>query len=146
MKTLESYSEFAKNLFVEEETFQAKSKKTGKTVNYKSKEARDAAIKAGEAEKLDTGSDDDKGGQSEPTGKLGAGDFERDLDDDDPTRGNPDDSWDDEEGRAKPEFDIDDIEDDEEAMRQAMKDMEDEFDVEEESIKIINGKKYKAIK
>ena len=50
MKILESYTEFAKNLFVEEETFQAKSKKTGKTVNYKSKEARDAAIKAGEAE------------------------------------------------------------------------------------------------
>ena len=128
MKILESYTEFAKNLFVEEETFQAKSKKTGKTVNYKSKEARDAAIKAGEAEKLDTGSDDDSGGQSEPTGKLGAGDFERDLDDD-PTRGNPDDSW-----------------DDEEAMRQAMKDMEDEFgDREEESI-TINGKKYKALK
>ena len=145
MKILESYTEFAKNLFVEEETFQAKSKKTGKTVNYKSKEARDAAIKAGEAEKLDTGSDDDNGGQSEPTGKLGDGDFERDLDDD-PTRGNPDDSWDDEEGRAKPEFDMDDIEDDEEAMRQAMKDMEDEFgDREEESI-TINGKKYKALK
>ena len=145
MKILESYTEFAKNLFVEEETFQAKSKKTGKTVNYKSKEARDAAIKAGEAEKLDTGSDDDNGGQSEPTGKLGAGDFERDLDDD-PTRGNPDDSWDDEEGRAKPEFDMDDIQDDEEAMRQAMKDIEDEFgDREEESI-TINGKKYKALK
>ena len=61
---------------------------------------------------------DEKGGdapEKEPAGKLGGGDFERefpedpdDIDnldtalDDDPTRGDPDDSWDDEEGRAKP--------------------------------------------
>ena len=40
-------------------------------------------------------------------------------------------------------------EDDEEAMNQAMKDMEDEFGDEDEwdeSIKIINGKKYKEVK
>jgi hypothetical protein len=61
---------------------------------------------------------DEKGGdapEKEPAGKLGGGDFERDFEDDpddidnldtalddDPTRGDPDDSWDDEEGRAKP--------------------------------------------
>jgi len=61
---------------------------------------------------------DEKGGdapEKEPAGKLGGGDFERDFPkdpddiddlpdgtDDDPTRGDPDDSWDDEEGRAKP--------------------------------------------
>ena len=58
------------------------------------------------------------GGEEEPKSKgLGKGDFERDFDDSepedkpfggdtgadpDPTRGDPDDSWDDEEGRAKP--------------------------------------------
>ena len=46
----------------------------------------------------DQKSDDDKGGEEEPKGKgLGKGDFERDFDD-----GDPEDAWDDEEGRAKP--------------------------------------------
>ena len=45
---------------------------------------------------------DDKEKPEEPKGKaLGKGDFERDFDDD-PPRGDPDDAWDDEEGRAKP--------------------------------------------
>ena len=61
---------------------------------------------------MDKGKD---GEEEEPSGKLGGGDFERDFPkdpddiddlpdgtDDDPTRGDPDDSWDDEEGRAKP--------------------------------------------
>ena len=44
----------------------------------------------------------DKGDKPKKKGKaLGKGDFGRDLDDD-PTRGDPDDAWDDEEGRAKP--------------------------------------------
>ena len=46
-------------------------------------------------------------------------------------------------------MDDDDIEDDEEARAQAFADMEDEFGDEEEwdeSIKVINGKKYRAIK
>ena len=48
----------------------------------------------------DQKSDDDGGKPEEPKGKsLGKGDFERDFDD---TAGDPDDSWDDEEGRAKP--------------------------------------------
>ncbi len=64
--------------------------------------------------------DKEKGGndKEEPSGKLGAGDFERDSDDEyeekvsdiqgkiadvvDTTAGDPDDAWDDEEGRAKP--------------------------------------------
>ena len=37
----------------EDQTFKAKSKETGRTVVYKSKEARDKAIKAGTAEPLD---------------------------------------------------------------------------------------------
>ncbi len=46
--------------------------------------------------------DDKKGAKPKKKGKaLGKGDFGRDLDDD-PTRGDPDDAWDDEEGRAKP--------------------------------------------
>jgi hypothetical protein len=93
---------------------------------------------------VDTGKD---GEEEEPSGKLGAGDFERDSD---TTGGDSDDSWDDEEGRAKPtgKTDADAWEDDEEAKAQAMKDMEDEFDMDEGHGKVItiNGKKYKAIK
>jgi len=89
---------------------------------------------------VDTGKDGEEE-EEEPSGKLGAGDFER---------GDPDDSWDDEEGRAKPtgKTDADAWEDDEEAKAQAMKDMEDEFDMDEGHGKVItiNGKKYKAIK
>ena len=76
---------------------------------------------------------DEKGGdapEKEPAGKLGGGDFERefpedpdDIDnldtalDDDPTRGDPDDAWDDEEGRAKPTGKTDaDTDDDEYAI------------------------------
>ena len=51
----------------------------------------------------------------------------------DTTAGDPDDAWDDEEGRAKPKGKTDaDTDDDEEAKAQAFKDMEDEFgDLEE---------------
>ena len=57
-------------------------------------------VKAGDDKKGDKGDKPEK----EPAGKLGGGDFERDFEDDpdDPTRGDPDDFWDDEEGRAKP--------------------------------------------
>ena len=94
-----------------------------------------------------SGSTDSKGGEEkpeEPKGNIGKGDFDRDFDD---TAGDPDDAWDDEEGSAKPagKTDADSWEDDEEAKAQAYADMEDEEDVEEETISI-NGKKYKAIK
>ena len=93
----------------------------------------------------DQESDDDGGEKPQPGGSgLKPSDFERDFDD---TAGDPDDAWDDEEGRAKPagKTDADSWEDDEEAKAQAYADMEDEEDVEEETISI-NGKKYKAIK
>tara|TARA_R100000008_G_scaffold79116_1_gene60613 strand:+ start:3661 stop:4257 length:597 start_codon:yes stop_codon:yes gene_type:complete len=172
-----AYKYIVENLLIEEERFQAKSKKTGKVITYKSKEARDAAIKKGEAEKFDSekpDADSEFGkdyvskfqGTDEPSDE-----YERDFDDPpfggdtgvdadfgmDDTRGNPDDAWDDEEGRAVPQGkkDADAWDDDEEARAAAFADMEDEFgdeddwddsDEYEESIKIINGKKYKAIK
>jgi len=68
-------------------------------------------VKSGDDKKGDKGDNPEK----EPADKLGGGDFGRDFEDDpddidnldtalddDPTRGDPDDSWDDEEGRAKP--------------------------------------------
>ena len=60
----------------------------------------------------------------------------------DDTRGNPDDAWDDEEGRAKPSEPDWDIEDDEEAKRQAMADMgiEDD-DIFEDTKDIAKAKK-----
>ena len=70
----------------------------------------------------DQESDDDGGEKPQPGGSgLKPSDFERDFDD---TVGDPD---------------------DEEAKAQAYADMEDEEDVEEETI-TINGKKYKPIK
>ena len=93
----------------------------------------------------DQESDDGDGEKPQPGGAgLKPSDFERDFDD---TAGDPDDAWDDEEGSAKPagKTDADSWEDDEEAKAQAYADMEDEEDVEEETISI-NGKKYKAIK
>jgi hypothetical protein len=89
----------------------------------------------------DQKSDDDKGGEEKPSGGGGGmdpEDFERDFGGDSGTdadfQGEPP------EGAREP----DDI-DDEEAKAQAFKDMEDEFDMEEESI-TINGKKYRPIK
>ena len=93
----------------------------------------------------DQESDDGDGEKPQPGGAgLKPSDFERDFDD---TAGDPDDAWDDEEGSAKPagKTDADSWEDDEEAKAQAYADMEDEEDVEEETI-TINGKKYKPIK
>ena len=74
-----AYKLFAENLLIEGD-FQAKSTKSGKTVDYKSKEARDDAIKAGDAVELDKDKQDKD--TEEPTkGKgLGKGDFERDSD------------------------------------------------------------------
>ena len=98
--------------------------------------------------------EDDKGGEKEPSkepeggeeepkpsGKaLGKGDFERDLDDSEPE----DKPFGGDTGKDA-DYDVDSWEDDEEAKAQAYADMEDEEDVEEESI-TINGQKYKPIK
>ena len=103
MKILESYTELAKSLFVEEDV-------KDKKIKFKDKDGNDkestvgGILKKGEKHPayddakavMDKGKDGEK---EEPSGKLGAGDFERDTD---TTRGDPDDSWDDEEGRAKP--------------------------------------------
>ena len=53
MKTLSSYKQFAKHILFEAKEFKAKSKKTGRVVVYKSKDAMDAAIKGGSSEPLD---------------------------------------------------------------------------------------------
>ena len=103
MKILESYKKIAKSLLIKEDVM-------GKKIKYKDKDGNEkeatvgGILKKGEnhpaygvAKKMA-----DKGGEEKPKGKVaGKGDFERDLDDD-PTRGDPDDAWDDEEGRAKP--------------------------------------------
>ena len=83
-----------------------------------------------------------KDDKEEPKGKgLEPDDFERDFDDCEPE---------DKPFGGDTGMDADfGYEDDEEAMNQAMKDMEDEFGDEDEwdeSIKIINGKKYKEVK
>ena len=143
-----AYKLFAKNLLIEGD-FQAKSTKSGKTVDYKSKEARDDAIKAGDAVELDKDKQDKD--TEEPTGKLGGGDYERDFDDsepeDKPFGGDTGKDADSETGKdyVSKFQGTDEPEDDEEAKAQAFKDMEDEDDMEEESI-IINGKKYKPVK
>ena len=75
-------------------------------------------------------------GEEEPKGKgLGPDDFERDFDDDSETGKDYVSKF---QGTDEPE-------DDDEAKAQAMKDMEDEFDMEEETIEI-NGKQYKEVK
>ena len=97
----------------------------------------------------DQKSDDDKGGEEEPKGKgLGKGDFERDFDD-----GDPEDAWDDEEGRAKPtgKTDADAWEDDPwDALDAEYDELEKSVGDEPEGGKdesiTINGQKYKPIK
>ena len=103
LPTLEDYIvEFKKNL---------KPTDGSKEVTFTNKDNYDDAVKSGDYE-----DPEDKGGDKKSdAGKLGGGDYERDFEDDpddidnldtalddDPTRGDPDDAWDDEEGRAKP--------------------------------------------
>ncbi len=75
-----AYKLFALNLLIEGD-FQAKSTKSGKTVDYKSKEARDDAIKTGKAVKLDKDKQDKD--KEEPK-SFDTGDYERDFDDSEP--------------------------------------------------------------
>ena len=91
---------------------------------------------------MDTERPDDEP-EDEPAGKLGGGDFERDG-------GEPEDKPFGGDTGTDADFGMsDDWEDDEDARAAAFADMEDEFGDEdewEESIKVINGKKYKPIK
>jgi len=87
----------------------------GKTVTFKDKDNYEKAKKSGDYEDIE--GSEDGGEKEEPAGKLGGGDFERDFEDDpddidnldtalddvpDTTGGDPDDSWDDDEGKPKP--------------------------------------------
>ena len=95
--------------------YKEKGKEDDKTAPTFKKTDDGKYIKGKDDEKGKFTSDKEEKPEKEPAGKLGGGDFERefpedpdDIDnldtalDDDPTRGDPDDSWDDEEGRAKP--------------------------------------------
>ena len=84
----------------------------GKTVTFKDKDNYEKAKSSGKYE--DPEGSGDGGEKEEPSGNIGADDYERDTD---TTRGDPDDSWDDEEGRAKPTGKTDaDTDDDEYAI------------------------------
>ncbi|MBT7558079.1 hypothetical protein HN615_14340 [Candidatus Woesearchaeota archaeon] len=90
LPTLEDY-------MTEAESMKLQPKGGGKTVTFKDKDNYEKAKKSGDYE--DPEGSGDGGEKEEPSGKLGAGDFERDTD---TTRGDPDDSWDDDEGKPKP--------------------------------------------
>ena len=116
MKILDSYKKMAKSMLIEHawdrkfgeplvtledvmkeaETMKLQPKGGGQTVVFKNKDNYEKAKSSGDYEDPEGTTDDDK---EEPSGKLGGGDFERDTD---TTGGDPDDSWDDEEGRVKP--------------------------------------------
>ena len=71
MKTLSSYKQFAKHTLFEAEEFKARSKKSGKIVYYKTKDAMKAAIKDKKAEPIEKGDKEkgkDKGKPTEPKG------------------------------------------------------------------------------
>ena len=120
MKILESYKKMAHSLMMEAEIDDEK------IIKYKDKDGESQEMTAGAAKKQ---SDDhpakqvynkmkgDGGDDSEKDSadKLGGSDFERD---DDPTGGDPDDAWDDEEGRAKPKGKTDADTDDEPAGKE----------------------------
>ena len=138
-----------------------------KIIKYKDKDGESQEMTAGAAKKMDKDHPAkqawdklaDKGGEEEPKGKgLEPDDFERDFDPEKP-EDEPSD-MDTEKPDDEPPFGgdtgtdadfgmSDDWEDDEDARAAAFADMEDEFGDEdewEESIKVINGKKYKPIK
>ena len=109
MKILDVYKSMAKELFIEAEV------DDDKIIKYKKKDGEQGEMKASSAKTMEkdhpakiaydkmTDSDSDS---DTPKGQaLSGGDFDRDGDgdvDQDDTAGDPDDSWDDEEGRAKP--------------------------------------------
>ena len=164
MKILESYKKMAKSMLIEhawerkfgeplptledtmkEAEMKLQPKGGGKTVTFKDKDNYEKAKKSGDYEDPEETGDD---GGEEPSGKLGAGDFDRDSGDDGPkvpapdsrsdtgkprvhvnphddrfgqdaddtTGGDPDDSWDDEEGKPKPKSPEEWFGDDEEGL------------------------------
>ena len=141
-----------------------------KMIKYKDKDGEAKEMAAGSAKTMEKDHPAkiaydkmaDTGGEEEPKSKgLGKGDFERDFDDDSETGKDYVSKF---QGTDEPEddeyaisgTDSDDPaggkgdawmhgDDEEAAKAQAMKDMEDEFDMEEETIEI-NGKQYKEVK
>ena len=91
MKILESYTRLAKSLFVEEDVKDKKIKFKDKDGNDKEatvggilKKGEDHPAYGDAKAMVDKGKD---GEEEEPSGKLGAGDFERDSDDSEPAGG-----------------------------------------------------------
>jgi len=97
----------------EAESMKLQPKGGGKTVIFKDKDNYEKAKSSGDYEEPEE--TDDGGEKEDPSGKLGGGDFDRKsftgpqgdepegmYGEPDTTGGDPDDSWDDEEGRAKP--------------------------------------------
>ena len=169
MKILESYKKIAKSMLTEhawdrkfgeplptlEDVMREAEVDDDKIIKYKDKDGESQEMTAGAAKKMDKDHPAkqawdklaDKGGEEEPKGKgLEPDDFERDFDpekpDDEPSFG----------GDTGVDADFgmgDDWEDDEDARAAAFADMEDEFgdgDEWDESIKKIDGKKYKKVK
>ena len=108
MKIIDTYNVFAKEMFLEAEV------DDDKIIKYKKKDGEQGEMKASSAKTMpkdhpakmayDKMSDSDSDDKSKGQGLSGS-DFDRDGDgdvDQDDTAGDPDDSWDDEEGRAKP--------------------------------------------
>ena len=153
MNILESYNKISKFLFLESEDDRYVSIGFGRFKLKGKENDEDAEVfvktKGGKYVSSADQSSDDKGADTEEPedgedlsqGMDAPSDYERDFDDS--------------ESEDKPfggdtGVDADfGYEDDEEAMNQAMKDMEDEFGDEDEwdeSVKVINGKKYKKVK
>ena len=160
MKIFESYKKIAKSMLIEdawdrkfgeplptlEDVMKEADVDDEKMIKYRAKDGEQKQMKAGSAKTMPKDHPAkqawdkmaDIGGEEEPKGKgLEPDDFERDFDDSEPE---------DKPFGGDTGVDADfGYEDDEEAMNQALKDMEDEFDMEEETI-VINGKKYREVK
>ena len=138
MNILESYNKIAKSLLLESEDdryvsigfgrFKLKGKENDEDAEVFVKTKGGKYVSSADQSSDDKGADKEepKGGEDLGQGMDDPSDYERDFDD----------AWDDEEGRPVPKGkkDADAWDDDEEARAQAFKDMEDEFDMKEESI------------
>ena len=167
MKILESYKKIAKSMLIEhawdrkfgeplptlEDVMREAEVDDDEMIKYKDKDGEQKQMKAGSAKTMPKDHPAkqawdkmaDIGGEEEPKGKgLEPDDFERDFDDSEPE----DKPFGGDTGTDADFGMDDDWEDDEDAKAAAFADMEDEFGDEDEwdeSIKVINGKKYKRI-
>ena len=136
MKIIDTYNVFAKEMFLEAEV------DDDKIIKYKKKDGEQGEMKASSAKTMekdhpakiayDKMTDSDSDSDTSKGQALSGSDFDRDGDGDvdkDDTAGDPDDSWDDEEGRAKP-----------------MGKTDADTDDDPRETKVINGVHYKAIK